>query len=140
MICALYARKIQRRTLLRNFFFERFLLSQRALFDRDGLFLPKTYKGELMKILEALPVAGLEPENMNENEVWMAVVDGMAFLNALVKRDWVKTYLDLACHLINEFFREFHNQAIIVHLYSTSSINVQMCRDQLVFQSSLVNI
>ena len=135
MICALYARKIQRRTLLRNFLFERFLLSQRTLFDRDGLFLPKTYKGELMKILEALPDAGLEPENMNENEVWMAVVDGMVFLNALVNPDWVKTCLNLACHLINEFSREFHNQAIIVHLYSTSSINLQMSRTSWCFRA-----
>ena len=57
------------KNLVEKFLFERFLLSQRALFDRDGLFLPKTYKGKLMKIPEALPVAGLEPENMNENEL-----------------------------------------------------------------------
>jgi hypothetical protein len=69
-----------------------------------------TTKSELLKILEDLPN---ESDTMSDQDCpaeraqQFAIVDGMAFFNALEKPDDVKTCAELALHFAQTFFQKY---------------------------------
>lgn len=85
-----------------------FSVVPRALFSADGTLLHTTSKSDLMGILEGLKKNATQDEAIISDEVRrVAIVDGMADLQALTKPEWINTCSDIAIHFADLHWRKY---------------------------------
>ena len=93
-----------------------FSIVPRSMFAADGNMLHCSAKSALMSILEKLPsdrsVEQAEPTDQLTNEgakIKVSIVDGLAEVQALEKRDWIKTCSELAKHFTVMIFNKYRD-------------------------------
>lgn len=112
-----------------------FTVVPRSLFASDGSMLYTSNKSALMKILEKLQPTPVSQRTATEwvRPLKVAIVDGMADLQALAKPDWVKNCGQLAAHFIATIDQKYgmmNEQRLVFDRYDVAMTLKQSTREK----------